>query len=126
MYDAVNKGMALAQGDVLAYLNSDDLYLPWSVEVAVGALHPGIDLVYGDLGILMAEANGRPSAFPIQFYPDFDLRHYSFVATIGQPTVFWRRSLTERIGLFDAVSSDWRLRVLATGCYRWSKAETRP
>src|SRR6266511_2126965 len=44
MYDAINKGISLAHGDVLAYLNSDDLYLPWSVEVAVRALEPGIDL----------------------------------------------------------------------------------
>ncbi len=76
MYDAINKGMSLAQGDVLAYLNSDDLYLPWSVGVAAHALRPGIELIYGDLGVLSADANGKPRAFSIQFYPDFDLRYY--------------------------------------------------
>jgi glycosyltransferase involved in cell wall biosynthesis len=101
MYDAINKGMTLAHGEVFAYLNSDDLFLPWSVDVAVGALEPGIELVYGDLGVLSTDTNGRPSTFNIQFYPDFDLRYYSFVGTIGQPTVFWRRSLTEKIGGFD-------------------------
>jgi glycosyltransferase involved in cell wall biosynthesis len=101
MYEAINKGISLAHGDVLAYLNSDDLYLPWSVDVAVRALQPGIDLIYGDLGILRTDANGNPGAFYIQFYRDFDLRHYSFVETIGQPMAFWRRNLTERIGLFD-------------------------
>jgi glycosyltransferase involved in cell wall biosynthesis len=101
MYEAINTGMALAHGDVLAYLNSDDLYLPWSVDVAVRGLQPGIDLIYGDLGILRADTSGKPDAFYMQFYPDFDLRYYSFVGTIAQPTVFWRRSLMERIGLFD-------------------------
>jgi Glycosyl transferase family 2 len=102
MYEAINKGIAISGGEVLAYLNSDDLYLPWSVEVAVRALQqPGVELIYGDLGILRGERNSKLRRFNIQFKPDFNLRHYSFVATIGQPTVFWRRSLTERIGLFD-------------------------
>lgn len=101
MYDAINKGISLAHGDVLAYLNSDDLYLPWSVDVAVRALAPGRELIYGDLGVLRAGADGGPGTFRIQFYPDFNLKYYSFVAVLGQPTVFWRCSLTERIGLFD-------------------------
>ena len=116
MYDAINKGISLAHGDVLAYLNSDDFYLPWSVDVAVRALQPGIELIYGDLGILVTGANGRPGAFSIQFYPDFDLRYYSFVGVLGQPTVFWRRSLTERIGLFDI-----RYRLIGD-CEYWLRA----
>ncbi len=48
MYQAVNRGFARANGEILAYINSDDLYFPWSVEVAVRALQAGPDLVYGD------------------------------------------------------------------------------
>ena len=102
MYEAINKGLSMAHGDVLAYLNSDDLYLPWSVEVAVRALRqPEVDLIYGDMGVLRPGTNGRPGRFGIYFYPRFDLRHYAFVDSMGQPTVFWRRALTERIGVFD-------------------------
>jgi glycosyltransferase involved in cell wall biosynthesis len=101
MYDAINKGISLARGDVLAYLNSDDLYLPWSIDVAVRALAPARELIYGDLGVFHVGSNGHAATFSVQFYPDFSLRYYSFVAALGQPTVFWRRSLTERIGLFD-------------------------
>jgi glycosyltransferase involved in cell wall biosynthesis len=102
MYEAINKGIAISRGEILAYLNSDDLYLPWSVDVAVRAIQQlGSELIYGDLGIVRAGRNGELKGFNIEFKPDFNLRHYSFVATIGQPTVFWRRSMTERIGLFD-------------------------
>jgi glycosyltransferase involved in cell wall biosynthesis len=116
MYEAINRGIAMAQGDVLAYLNSDDIYFPWSVDVAVRALGPGPDLVYGDLGVLRPRADGRQAGFNILFYPDFDLRHYSFVGTMGQPTVFWRRSLTEAIGLFDT-----RYRLIGD-CEYWLRA----
>lgn len=98
MYDAINKGMRIADGEVLCYLNSDDLYVPWSVECAVRALQDTADMIYGDLGVLLA---GPPTSFYLQFYPRFDIAYFTFVASIGQPTVFWRRSLVEKIGQFD-------------------------
>jgi hypothetical protein len=100
MYDAINKGLSLARGDILAYLNSDDFYLPWSVDVAVAALARGPEIVFGDLGILTFPAEDATSFF-IQFYPQFDLAYYTHVGALGQPTVFWRSSVTERIGGFD-------------------------
>jgi hypothetical protein len=117
MYDAINKGLALAKGDVLAYLNSDDLYFPWSVEVGVGELAKGNDLVYGDLGLLSVLSR-EDTRFFLHFYPDFDLRHFTYTGAIGQPTVFWRRSLTGSIGDFD---STYRL---LGDCEYWLRAAT--
>lgn len=114
MYDAINKGLRLAQGEIVSYLNSDDLYLPWSIEVAVSGLQGGADLVYGDLAVLHRDR--ETSGLFIQFYRDFDLRYYTHVATIGQPTVFWRRSLVEEIGPFD---STFRL---VGDCEYWLRA----
>jgi glycosyltransferase involved in cell wall biosynthesis len=97
MYDAVNKGLGRARGEILAYINSDDLYLPWSVEVAVAHLSTTrTDLVYGDMGMLTRSRSLNP-----KFYRSFDLNYYTHFEAIGQPTVFWNASVTERIGTFD-------------------------
>ena len=101
MYEAINKGLEMAEGHVLAYLNSDDLYLPWSVRVAVDGLASGSEMVYGDMGVLCEQEFAGFDGFYVMFYPRFDLRYYSYIGVIGQPTVFWRRELTERLGFFD-------------------------
>ena len=99
MYDAINKGMELAHGDVVAYLNSDDLYFPWSVETAVRALHGDADMVYGDLAVLVERLSDF--RFRLQYYPGFSPKYYTYVGALGQPTVFWKRAVTNRIGTFD-------------------------
>jgi glycosyltransferase involved in cell wall biosynthesis len=114
MYNAINKGLAMATGEVIGYLNSDDLYLPYSVEVATIALAGGADLVFGDLGILTRER--EPVGFYPQFYRDFDLNHYTHFATLAQPTVFWTRDLMERIGSFDETYK------LVGDCEYWLRA----
>ena len=98
LYPAVNKGLALAKGDVLAYLNADDLYLPWSVGLAAEALSSGADLCYGDLGVLRGR---KEKSFLPNFYPSFDPNLYAYFRTLAQPTVFWRRSVYEGLGGFD-------------------------
>ena len=99
MYDAINTGMRMATGQVLAYLNSDDAWFPWTLEVAVAALRHA-DLVYGDL-LRIDRHPGQESSLILQFYRDFDLRHYTHAETLAQPTVIWRREVVDRIGLFD-------------------------
>lgn len=117
MYNAINKGLAMCEGNVIAYLNSDDLYLPYSVEVAVTALMNGHDLVYGDLGVLTREK--QPVGFYPQFYRDFDLNYYTHFATLAQPTVFWSKDLMDRIGTFD---ESYRL---LGDCEYWLRASVK-
>jgi glycosyltransferase involved in cell wall biosynthesis len=100
MYAAINKGIELARGDVVAYLNSDDLYLPWSVDAAVEVLRSrNCDLVFGDLIVLVKRAGLRSAR--IQFYPPFNPRVYAHEVNMGQPTVFWHRRVSDRLGGFD-------------------------
>lgn len=100
MYDAINRGLVLATGEVLGYLNSDDAYLPWSVECAVAYLeaHPEIDLVYGD-GVRIEEPAGTQH---LRLFPPFEPSSLAHLGSLMQPSVFWRRRLYEDIGGFDA------------------------
>ena len=99
MYNAVNKGFDRAAGEVLAYLNTDDLYFPYSVECAVSALeeHPDVAFVYGDMVNFTEEAG----CGYVVFYPGFATGYVRRGGLIGQPTVFWRKQIARRIGPFD-------------------------
>ena len=99
MYDAINKGLRLASGEILAYLNSDDQYFPWSVRVGVDTLvnHPTIDLVFGDV-IRVDEI--RDWVVPV-FVAPFSIGSTASYGTLIQPAVLLRRRVLEALGGFD-------------------------
>ena len=94
--DALNKGFALATGDVLAWLNSDDLFETDTVRQAVAALErTGADAVYGDLQIVDPDGGFRRWFRGVPF----NLRMLLYgINYIGQQTVFFRRDLLQRAG----------------------------
>ena len=98
----------------LAYMNSDDLYLPWALEVIVSCFrsHPRRASCTAT-AIKIDDASGRQLLF---FQPAFDLDYIRQEGFLVQPTVFWRRSVLEREGLFDET-----LRYVAD-CDYWMKA----
>ena len=118
MYDAVNKGVARTRGDIIGYLASDDVYLPWAVETVVQAFadRPDADLVFGD-GITFEEDSDVQI---LRLYAPFDRMSLANYASLFQPAVFWRRRLLERIGGFDdrmryVADLDYWLRAGAAG-----------
>ncbi|MEA2673735.1 MAG: hypothetical protein QOI92_927 [Chloroflexota bacterium] len=118
MYDAVNKGLALTTGDIIGYLPSDDVYLPWAFEAVVKAFatRPATDLVFGD-GITFEEDTGNQI---LRLYAPFDRVSLANYASLFQPAVFWSRRLYERLGGFDAgmryvADLDYWLRAAAAG-----------
>ena len=98
--DAINKGLRIAQGEVLAYLNSDDLYLPGAVRSVVEhfAAHPRVGLAYGDCQVI------GPCGQPLRSItaPEPSLRRLIHLAEfIPQPAAFWRRKVMDRVGMLD-------------------------
>ena len=99
MYDAVNKGLGVAKGEILAYLNSDDLYLPWAVETVVRAFErrQEADVLFGD-GIKVEQETGVQR---LRLFGPFDAISLANYESLMQPAVFWRRRVMDRIGAFD-------------------------
>ncbi|MFQ5509841.1 MAG: glycosyltransferase family 2 protein [Leptospirillia bacterium] len=97
--DAINKGLAKSTGEIVAYLNSDDLYLDDTFERVADFFtdHPEVDIVYSDLKVIDGEgvSLGRWKSRP------FDRVALLCRNFIFQPTVFIRRRVLDKIGRFD-------------------------
>jgi len=103
--NAINKGMQKCTGEILCYVNSDDTLLPGAIQAVADTFRETHALwVTGDYRIVNEQ--GKPIQGFVAGYKRFLRRCSSrsllrFTNYIVQPSTFWRRELTERIGLFD-------------------------
>jgi glycosyltransferase involved in cell wall biosynthesis len=97
--DAINKGFGRSTGEIIGWLNSDDLYLPGAIQTAVQALQadPGLAMVYADVRSI--DSVGK--VFNVMRYGDWGLADLMAFNIIGQPGVFMRRSMLEKAGYLD-------------------------
>lgn len=119
---AINKGLALAGGEVVCYLNSDDQLAPGALQ-RVGAFfqdHPQCAWLSGRCRIV--DDRGVEILKPITWYKNFWLATHSptvlaVLNYISQPATFWKRDLVDRIGWLDeslhyAMDYEYWLRIL--------------
>jgi glycosyltransferase involved in cell wall biosynthesis len=96
--EAINKGLLRATGDIVAWLNSDDLYLNHAISKIVNGFQvsPDATLIYGDLQVIDEHSRiiGKHPAKPYIFTEQ--LTHKSI---IPQPAAFWRRKVLDDVGL---------------------------
>lgn len=117
--DAINRGFLHATGEIMAYLNSDDVLLPGTLNAVATffAEHPEIDAVYGHR-VLIDEHDREIGRWILPRHDDGVL---SWADYIPQETLFWRRSAWEKVGgRFDesfhfAMDWDFLLRLRDAG-----------
>jgi glycosyltransferase involved in cell wall biosynthesis len=102
---AINKGLGMATGDVLTYLNADDLYAPGALRKVAGffATHPAAAWVTGKCR--MVDVRGRETQRVFTLYKNLWLTTHSYgvlqiLNYISQPATFWRRGAADVVGLF--------------------------
>jgi glycosyltransferase involved in cell wall biosynthesis len=100
--DAINKGWNMSRGDILAWLNADDVWaVPNAVEIAVVYLqdNPDVDVVFGDCGSI--DASGKQVGMSYLHEWDLDYAVEFNDHCIPQPASFLRRKILDRVGFLD-------------------------
>jgi glycosyltransferase involved in cell wall biosynthesis len=106
--DALNKGFRRARGEIVGWLNADDVYRPGAISMAVAFLreHTEVAGVYSDCPFI--DEQGKP--FYLSAARKFDIRTLLLEDYIPQPTVFLRRRAIEDVGpLYESLQyvMDW-------------------
>jgi glycosyltransferase involved in cell wall biosynthesis len=100
MYEAINKGLIMAGGEILAYLNCDEQYLPGTLAFVKEWFdrHPGVDMIFGNTLLI------RPDGSLIAFRKGYPPRRLYIAAShlyLQSCTMFFRRKLIEEGCIFD-------------------------
>ena len=97
---AINKGFAMATGEIIGWLNSDDVYEPGAVQTAISALSqtPDVGIVYGYARLMDAQGREREVYRSPEYSRD---KLFSSPNFIRQPTVFFRKAVLDKVGYLD-------------------------
>lgn len=101
LYDAMNKGIQLASGDIVGFLNSDDVFADTDVlsKIAQAMQDPSVDACYGDLVYVAKEDTSKI----VRYWKSRKYRHGLFGLgwVPAHPTFYARRELYQKFGDFD-------------------------
>ena len=97
--DAVNKGIRMCDGEIIGWLNSDDMFYPGAIEKITDffELNPDIEVVYG----MADHIDKEDQAFEQYPTEEWDFERLKYTCFISQPALFFRRRVIEEQGLLD-------------------------
>jgi glycosyltransferase len=101
MYDAINKGIKMATGDVIGILNSDDMLVNKDViaKIVKTFIEKGVDSVYGDLEYVDQEYTNR--VFRVWKGKTYNRNLFKMGWMPGHPTFYIKRELIEKHGKYE-------------------------
>lgn len=124
---AINKGFRMATGEILCWLNADDLYEPGAIRTAVDYLssHPEVAMTYGLVKVIsesgdLTEVKTSSKAFDL-----WSVIHWAY--GIDQASTFFRRAAIEEVGYLDEDlhwCMDWDLWVRIGTRFRIANLDT--
>jgi len=104
--DAVNKGIARARGEVIGWLNADDVYLPGALAKVGQAMARRPDALWATGRCRIEDGHGREIRSLVSAYKNLFVRRYRYELLLTQnfvscPATFVRRAGFDRVGLLD-------------------------
>lgn len=110
LYDAMNKGIRMASGDVVGVLNSDDFFTSSEVLSAVASVLPGYDAVYGDVHYISKNNSSKC----VRYYSSRKFKPWTIKMGLmpAHPSFYCFKTLYNRLGYYDTcfkVAADFEL-----------------
>lgn len=104
--DGINKGLKMATGDLVAFLNSDDVYTEGTLDKVVRYFEENEECMWLTGYCRIINENDKEIKKYITLYKNFNLRRFTFEKlliedSIPQPATFWRRKLHDEFGYID-------------------------
>ena len=104
--NAINKGLRMATGDIIGYINSDDILLPNAITTVAKTFTENPDAMWATGKSLIINEQGDSIRKLITVYKNMHLRMHNFQSLlvadyISQPATFWRHEVIEQIGYLD-------------------------
>lgn len=104
--DAINKGIRMSTGEIIAYLNADDTYANGTLKRVSEFFKNNKSVMWLTGRCRIVDEDDREIRKMITMYKNFLLNYYSYkmlliTNPISQPATFWRREVIEEFGLFD-------------------------